>query len=64
METHNAPMPNARDFFFGLHDNGFLIFSKEANYENGAGGVEFGFIKLSEDFFINDSMYSKIKNDT
>ncbi|KAL7552086.1 hypothetical protein ACHAWF_015298 [Thalassiosira exigua] len=22
VETHNAPMPNARDFFFGLHDAG------------------------------------------
>lgn len=61
VETHNAPMPNARDFFFGLHDAGFVVFSKEANYENGAGGVEFGFVKLSTDFFIEDSMYSKAK---
>ena len=59
VETHNAPMPNARDFFFGLHDAGFVVFSKEANYENGAGGVEYGFVKLSTDFFIDDSMYYK-----
>ncbi|KAK1739919.1 methyltransferase [Skeletonema marinoi] len=61
VETHNAPMPNARDFFFGLHDAGFVVFSKEANYENGAGGVEYGFVKLSTDFFIEDSMYYKAK---
>ena len=59
VETHNAPMPNARDFFFGLHDAGFVIFSKEANYENAAGGVEYAFVKLSTDFFLNNTMYSK-----
>jgi hypothetical protein len=57
VETHNAPMPDARDFFFGLHDAGSVVFSKEANYENGEGGVEYGFVKLSTDFFIDDSMY-------
>jgi len=61
VETHNAPMPNARDFFFGLHDAGFVVFSKEANYENGGGGVEYGFVKLSTDFFLGDSMYYKAK---
>ena len=61
VETHNAPMPNARDFFFGLHDAGFVVFSKEANYENAAGGIEYAFIKLSTDFFIDDSMYYKAK---
>eukprot|EP00579_Thalassiosira_antarctica_P029416 CAMPEP_0202033584 /NCGR_PEP_ID=MMETSP0905-20130828/66124_1 /ASSEMBLY_ACC=CAM_ASM_000554 /TAXON_ID=420261 /ORGANISM="Thalassiosira antarctica, Strain CCMP982" /LENGTH=339 /DNA_ID=CAMNT_0048597491 /DNA_START=116 /DNA_END=1131 /DNA_ORIENTATION=- len=55
VETHNAPMPNARDFFFNLHDKGYVIFSKEANYENGAGGVEYAFVKLSTDFFLNDT---------
>jgi hypothetical protein len=50
VETHNAPMPHAQDFFFALHDAGYVIFSKEANYQNGAGGVEFGFLKLSTDF--------------
>jgi len=59
VETHNAPMPNARDFFFNLHDNGFVIFNKEANYENGAGGVEFAFVKVSTDFFLNDTMYNR-----
>lgn len=61
VETHNAPMPNARDFFFGLHDAGFVVFSKEANYLNGAGCVEYGFVKLSTNFFIDDSMYYKAK---
>jgi hypothetical protein len=37
------------------------MFSKEANYQNGAGGVEYGFVKLSTDFFIDDSMYYKAK---
>jgi hypothetical protein len=59
VETHNAPMPNARDMFFGLHDAGFVVFSKEANYVNGAGGVEYAFVKLSTDFFVDDSMYYK-----
>ena len=90
VETHNAPMPNARvstpsspilssfswaappgpsrthpystfaqDFFFNLHDAGYVIFSKEANYENGAGCVEYAFVKLSTDFFLDGSSYSK-----
>lgn len=58
VETHNAPMPQAQDFFYELHDAGFVIFSKEANYQNGAGGVEFGFLKLSSNFFINESQYN------
>ena len=49
-----------QDFFFNLHDKGFVIFSKEANYENGAGGVEYAFVKLSTDFFVNDTMYYKL----
>jgi hypothetical protein len=44
-------MPHAKDFFYGLHDRGYVIFSKEANYQNGAGGVEFAFLKLSREFF-------------
>jgi len=47
--------------FFHLHDEGYVIFSKEANYENGAGGVEYAFVKLSTDFFLNDTVYSKLK---
>ena len=58
METHNAPLPNARDFFYNLHDAGYVIFSKEANFQNGGGGVEFAFLKLSTDFFVNHTMYS------
>jgi hypothetical protein len=61
VETHNAPMPNARDFFYDLHDAGYVIFSKEANYVNRAGGVEFGFLKLSTDFFVNNTMYKNMK---
>ena len=59
VETHNGPMPEARDFFYGLHDAGYVIFSKEANYQNAAGGVEFGFLKLSTDFFVNGTLYSR-----
>ena len=51
VETHNAPMPEARDFFFDLHDAGYVIFSKEANYQNNACGVEFAFLKLHTEFF-------------
>ena len=59
IETHNAPMPNVADFFFALHDAGFVIFNKEANYMNGAGAAEYGFIKLSTDFFVNNTRYNK-----
>ena len=48
-----------RDFFFSLHDAGYVIFSKEANYPNGAGGVEFAFLKLHTSFFINGTIYSQ-----
>ncbi|CAJ1933666.1 unnamed protein product [Cylindrotheca closterium] len=57
VETHNAPMPNVQDFFYKLHDAGFVIFNKEANYQNGGGGVEYGFLKLSTDFFVDGSVY-------
>lgn len=60
VETHNAPMPTARDFFYALHDAGYVIFSKEANFQNGGGGVEYAFLKLHTDFFINNTMYSKL----
>jgi hypothetical protein len=43
-----------------LHDSGFVIFSKEANYLNGAGAVEYAFIKLSTDFFVNNTIYTKM----
>ena len=61
VETHNAPMPQARDLFFNLHDAGFVIFSKEANYENGAGGVEYAFVKVAPEFFINNTQYFRQK---
>lgn len=57
VETHNAPMPRARDFFWDLHDAGYVIFSKEANYQNQAGAVEFAFLKLSTSFFVNGTLY-------
>lgn len=60
VETHNAPLPNAKDFFYGLHDAGYVIFSKEANFQNAAGGVEFAFLKLSTDFFIDGTEYNKM----
>jgi len=40
-----------------------VIFSKEANYENAAGGVEYAFVKLSTDFFINNTMYNRMSAD-
>ena len=61
VETHNAPYPNAKEFFHNLHDAGFVIFSKEANFQNAGGGVEYGFIKLSTDFFINGSLYRNLQ---
>jgi hypothetical protein len=57
VETHNAPMPNIKDFFFELHDAGYVVFSKEANYQNGGKSVEYGLLKLSTDFFANGTMY-------
>ncbi len=60
VETHNAPMPEAMDFFSSIHDAGYVIFSKEANFQNGGGCVEYAFLKLHPDFFVNDTMYSKL----
>eukprot|EP00980_Cylindrotheca_fusiformis_P015877 scaffold4642_cov112-Cylindrotheca_fusiformis.AAC.2 len=60
VETHNAPMPNAKDFFYSLHDAGYVIFNKEPNLVNKGGGIEFGFIKLSPDFFVNGSTYRNL----
>ena len=60
--ARSAPPRLRQDFFFALHDRGFLIFSKEANYENGAGGVEYGFVKVSPQFFLNDTLYYKTKS--
>jgi len=60
VETHRHPLPQAKEFFYTLHDAGYVIFSKESNYL-WKYGVEFAFLKkLSTDFFINDSMYSKL----
>jgi hypothetical protein len=52
---HHCPMHVI--FFFKLHDTGYVIYSKEANYQNAGGGVEFGFLKLHTDFFLNTTMY-------
>jgi hypothetical protein len=60
VETHSAPMPNARDLFYDLHDAGYVIFNKEANYLTGASNVEFAFLKLSTDFFVNNTMYKNM----
>jgi len=61
VETHNGPTPMAKNFFYDLHDAGYVIFSKEANFQNGGGGVEFAFLKLSPDFFINGSLYQDLQ---
>lgn len=50
----------SQKFYFNLHDKGFVIFSKEANCENGTGGVEYAFVKPSTDFFIKNTMYYKM----
>lgn len=52
-------MPEARDFFYSLHDAGYVIFNKEANMLNGCGDVEFAFLKLHTDFFVNGSTYKE-----
>ena len=62
VETHNAPLPAAQDFFFELHNAGYVIFSKEANYFNQGGGVEFGFVKLHSDFFQGRFYYNNSRN--
>jgi hypothetical protein len=43
----------------------YLIFLKEASYQNGVGGVEFAFLNRSTDFFINGTttnIYNTNKN--
>jgi Methyltransferase domain len=54
---NDATKADAHNFFMTLHDAGYVIFSKEVNYEAQASCVEFAFIKLSLDFFINDTLY-------
>ena len=58
VETHMAPMPNARDFFYSLHDAGYVIFSKEPNLYAGGALVEYAMLKLRTDFFVNNSTYA------
>ena len=60
VETHYAPMPNAKDFFYKLHDHGYVIFSKEPNYYMDGRGVEYAFLKLSTSFFQNETTYNKL----
>ena len=63
VETHGAPMPSAKNFFYSLHDAGYVIFSKEANYGAGARAIEYAFLKMSSDFFLNNSTYSSYQRD-
>ena len=58
VETHEAPMPKAKQFFLTLHDAGYVIFHKEPNYPSNGNTVEFGFLKLRTDFFVNGTMYA------
>ena len=42
-----------------IRDNGFVIFRKEENYDNGAECIDYAFIKLVNDFFINNITYTR-----
>ena len=42
-----------------VRDNGFVIFRKEENYDNGAECIDYAFIKLVNDFFINNITYTR-----
>jgi hypothetical protein len=54
VEVHNFP-PMANEFFQDMHDEGYVIFHKEANIEWANGDcVEFSFLKLHQDFFGQD----------
>ena len=59
VETHHVHglETEARNFFMSLHDAGYVIFSKEANFEAQGSCVEYAFIKLSTDFFGNETLY-------
>lgn len=52
-------MPEAYEMFTKLHDAGYVIFSKEANYQVGVTCVEYSFIRLHPSFFINNTIYNK-----
>ena len=32
VETHNAPMPNAKNFFYDLHDHGYVMICPNATF--------------------------------
>mmetsp|Transcript_10448 Transcript_10448/g.14961 ORF Transcript_10448/g.14961 Transcript_10448/m.14961 type:complete len:196 (-) Transcript_10448:205-792(-) len=53
IEVHNFP-PIANKMFEDIHDEGFVIFHKEPNIQWGGGNcVEFSFLRLHKDFFID-----------
>eukprot|EP00934_Nitzschia_sp_Nitz4_P000306 Nitzschia sp. Nitz4//scaffold18_size181773//15432//16421//NITZ4_001893-RA/size181773-processed-gene-0.218-mRNA-1//-1//CDS//3329539945//306//frame0 len=56
VETHAPPLSLGKDFFYLLHDAGYVIYSKEPNLIVSGHCVEYGFLKLSLDFF-NQSFY-------
>ena len=53
VETHEAPLKETLPFFDGImKDNGYVMFHKEANIQFAGGNcVEFGFLKLHDEFF-------------
>lgn len=54
VEVHNFP-DNTNDFFQEMHEQGYVIFHKEPNIEwSGGDCVEFSFLKLHPDFFIEE----------
>lgn len=58
VETHFSPMPAIVDFFQHLHDLGYVIYHKESNYYGGGNLVEYAFVKVSTEFFLEQSLYS------
>lgn len=51
VEVHNSPPAVVNDFFFKLHDAGFVIFHKEPNTQFSNGNCqEIGFLKMAKSF--------------
>eukprot|EP00934_Nitzschia_sp_Nitz4_P000584 Nitzschia sp. Nitz4//scaffold18_size181773//16682//17599//NITZ4_001894-RA/size181773-processed-gene-0.39-mRNA-1//-1//CDS//3329539948//584//frame0 len=59
VETHDAPWPEAKNFFYSLHDAGYVIYSKEPNLFTKGTAIEYSFLKLSLDFF-EDTFYKNV----
>ena len=52
IQVHGAPSVATNDFFFSFQKNDYVIFHKEGISQSNGNGQDYGFLKLSNEFFI------------